>query len=114
MKSAQVLRVLMICTGNVCRSPIAEAMLNKMLGGREYLVLSAGLASPSNVPPHEFAIRSALALGFSIDPGKRSHQVCREDVADADVVLGMTRSHIRQVCALHPVSTGKVYLLGHW
>lgn len=104
----------MVCTGNICRSPMAEAMFNKMLCGYSGSAISAGLDAPPNIEPDTYALRSASALGFPIAPEKRSRRVALADLAQADLILGMTHSHLRQLGAQSSVTRGKVYLVGHW
>lgn len=98
----------MLCTGNVCRSPAAAALLARRLAalgergeraaalgerGEHVAVCSAGLARPGCAPPREMV---SVMAGYGIDLGShRSRSVSRDELAAADLVLGMAREHVR-------------------
>ncbi len=108
--------ILVICTGNMCRSPMAEALMRHRLAARglEAGVLSRGLAAPAGRAPHPFALRTAEHFGVPIDPGKRAAQVNQVDLRLASVVLVMDKGHRHQVQQRYPAAGGKTFLLGHW
>lgn len=87
------LRVLMVCTGNVCRSPAAEALLREGLGADSGIeVVSAGTWAPPAAPVSEPVAR--LLRGSGIDPSlHRSRQLTEQEVRQAHLILGMTREH---------------------
>jgi protein-tyrosine-phosphatase len=101
-----------VCTGNTCRSPLAEALARRELerrGWRHVEVVSAGLAAEDGYP----ASRNAVAVGerHGLDlAGHRSRALTPEMVDWADLVLAMSPSH---VYALERGGAGdKVALLG--
>jgi protein-tyrosine phosphatase len=106
-----VTRVLVLCTANVCRSAMAQALLAVRLRGqdRAVSVCSAGMLAIGEPPPLE-VISAVAALGGDI-AGHRSRVVNVEDLADADLVLGMAREHIRHAVVLAPGVWSRAFTL---
>ena len=103
--------ILFICTGNVCRSPMAEGIFRQATQGRgEYHVLSAGLGAVEGAPPSAYAVQAAQELGIDIS-ALRSRMLTAELVGQADYIFGMTHSHIDTVMALYPQAAEKTFLL---
>ncbi|WP_243324111.1 low molecular weight protein-tyrosine-phosphatase [Geothrix sp. SG200] len=105
-------RILVLCEGNHCRSPLAEALLRKALGPAVE-VRSAGLGALVAQPAHEETRRLAAELGLDLEP-HRGHQVSPELIRDSDLVLVMDRAQKEACEALTPHARGRVFLLGHW
>jgi protein-tyrosine phosphatase len=89
-----VIDVLLVCTGNICRSPMAEAILRRHLAahGVEARVTSAGTMNWAR-PPTDEAIAVMNEHGLDII-AHRSRPLSAATVADADLILGMTRTHV--------------------
>ncbi|WP_243317502.1 low molecular weight protein-tyrosine-phosphatase [Geothrix paludis] len=105
-------RILVLCEGNHCRSPLAEALLRKALDpGIE--VRSAGLGALVAQPAHEETRRLAAELGLDLE-AHRGRQVSPELIRDSDLVLVMDRAQKEACEALTPHARGRVFLLGHW
>ncbi|HHY86323.1 MAG TPA: ribose 5-phosphate isomerase B [Verrucomicrobia bacterium] len=103
--------VLFVCTGNVCRSPMAEGIFRKAVQGRgEYRVLSAGLGAVDGQPPSPFAVQAAREIGVDIS-NQRSQMLTPELVQQADYIFGMTHSHVDTVTLLYPQAAEKTFLL---
>jgi glycine hydroxymethyltransferase len=103
--------VLFVCTGNVCRSPMAEGLFRQATCGRgEYRVVSAGLGAMEGQPPSAFAIQVVKELGIDIS-AQRSRMLTPDLVQQADYVFGMTHSHIDTVVMLYPQAAEKTFLL---
>ncbi len=103
--------ILCVCTGNVCRSPMAEGLLRHALRGRgDYRVISAGLGAMEGQPPSAYAIKAVKELGIDIS-GQRSRMLTPELVEQADYIFGMTHSHIDTVALLFPQAAEKTFLL---
>src|SRR5882672_1677679 len=103
--------VLFVCTGNVCRSPMAEGILRRAVQGRgDYRVFSAGLGAMEGQPPSHYAVQAVRELGIDIS-GQRSRMLTPELVHQADFIFGMTHSHIDTVILLYPQAAEKTFLL---
>ncbi|WP_255407798.1 low molecular weight protein-tyrosine-phosphatase [Pigmentiphaga sp. NML080357] len=105
-----------MCTGNVCRSPMAEALLVHYVAhlGLDATVISRGLAAPVGRPPHPHAVAVAQAHGVPLHPEKRAVAVSSAEMALAAVVFVMDGSHRREVQERFPTASGKTFLLGQW
>jgi protein-tyrosine-phosphatase len=105
--------VLLVCTGNTCRSPLAEGILKHLLeikGIRHIEVSSAGTAGLDNFPASENAVFAAKAWDIDIS-GHRSRPLSRDIVESADLVLAMSPGHVDQILKLSPSAAKKTYLL---
>src|SRR2546421_5873302 len=103
--------VLFVCTGNVCRSPMAEGIFRQAVQGRgNYRVISAGLGAMEGQPPSAHAVEAVKELGIDIS-GQRSRMLSPELVAQADYIFGMTHSHVDTVMLLYPHAAEKTFLL---
>jgi RpiB/LacA/LacB family sugar-phosphate isomerase len=103
--------ILFICTGNVCRSPMAEGIFRHAVKGRgDYRVASAGLGAMEGQPPSTYAVQALKELGIDIS-GQRSRMLSPELVEHADYIFGMTHSHIDTVMMLYPMAAEKTFLL---
>src|SRR2546423_876277 len=103
--------VLFVCTGNVCRSPMAEGIFRHAVEGRgDFRVMSAGLGAVDGHPPSPYAVQAVRELGIDIS-GLRSRMLTPELVAQTDYIFGMTHHHIDTVMLLYPQAAEKTFLL---
>ena len=103
--------VLFVCTGNVCRSPMAEGIFRRAVQERgDYKVVSAGLGAMEGQPPSPHAVDAVKELGVDIST-QRSRMLTPELVGQADYIFGMTHSHIDTVMMLFPAAAEKTFLL---
>jgi glycine hydroxymethyltransferase len=103
--------ILFVCTGNICRSPMAEGLFRKVLKGRsDYRVISAGLGAMGGQPPSTHAVRAVKELGIDIS-GQRSRMLTPELVDQADFIFGMTHSHVDTINLLFPHAADKTFLV---
>ncbi|MEM9017032.1 MAG: low molecular weight protein arginine phosphatase [Verrucomicrobiota bacterium] len=105
-------RVLFICTGNVCRSPMAEGLLRHEaeVQGVEIEVASAGLGAMENQPP---SLNSVLAMqeeGIDISH-QRSQMLTPLMVEEFTHIFGMGEGHIETIRAYFPESLEKTFVL---
>lgn len=106
--------VLFVCTGNICRSPLAAALLQRALEARgitEVAVSSAGTGAWDGAPASEGAYLVGLERGLDLS-GHRARLLSRELVEQADVVLTMARHHRARVDELG--GEGHVFVLGEY
>lgn len=104
--------ILVLCEGNHCRSPLAEALLRRELGFRMDVV-SAGLDALVDRPAHPETLRRGEMLG--IDLGKHRGRALTPELAlGADLILVMDQAQKIACEDRVPSARGRIYLLGHW
>jgi protein-tyrosine-phosphatase len=114
--------VLLVCTGNTCRSPMAEGLLRKRLGEKlgcapdeldrcGYSISSAGIAAMPGGAPSDEAVDVMQADGVEIG-GHRSQAVCDRMINDADLILTMTASHRQMLVSQWPLAGPRAFVLG--
>jgi glycine hydroxymethyltransferase len=103
--------ILFVCTGNVCRSPMAEGLLRRAMAGRNgFRVLSAGVGAQEGQPPSAHAVGVMRELGIDV-ASTRSRMLTPELVDDAAYIFGMTRGHVDSITMLYPQAAEKTFLV---
>lgn len=106
------IHVCFVCTGNVCRSPMAEGLFAAMV--REHLphakVSSAGVSAWPGQGASPETLEMLRQEGLDLD-GFGSRQLDREILAEASHIFAMTRQHLRVIESRFPEFTDKTYLL---
>ena len=101
--------ILTLCVGNICRSPLAQALLARELP--KHQVRSAGLNALVGYPADPAVIQIAQEHGFDLG-GHRAQQVTSVMCQQAELILVMEQEHKTQLEQLYPQVRGKVFRLG--
>lgn len=113
--------IVFVCTGNTCRSPLAEGLFKKRLAdrlgctvgelpSRGFFVLSAGLAAMMGGDAAQEAVEVARSYGADLT-GHQSRGLSADLASGADYLVAMTRSHVRALLAHYPRSGAPPRLL---
>jgi protein-tyrosine phosphatase len=106
-------RILIVCVGNICRSPTAEFIFREKLKHRDIHVSSAGLRALVGRPMDDHAMQILKERG--IDAAEhRARQLDPSMLRQADLVLAMEREHLAAVSRMAPEASGKMFLLDKW
>lgn len=99
-------KILFVCTGNTCRSPMAEAIFNAAAPGG-FCAFSAGIAAPCGKPVSENSVSALKEIG--IQTNHKSVPVTKELLEDYDYIVGMTGNHANKLIADYPDFTEKIF-----
>jgi protein-tyrosine-phosphatase len=106
-------KILFVCTGNTCRSPMAEGILKKMLKDErvgDFETSSAGTHGLPNAPASLFAIQAAS--GRKVDLSRhRSRRLTPEMIKEADLVVAMSAEHLNYIKRIDGAAGRKTFLL---
>ena len=103
--------VLFVCTGNICRSPIAEGLFRQLIGNRDDIeVSSAGVHAVRGQPPSLYAVQVCENEGVDIS-GLRSQPLSADLVERASHIFAMTGAHLETIHLLFPHGAEKTFLL---
>lgn len=103
--------VLIVCVGNVCRSPIGERLLARDCP--DIRVESAGLGALEGHSIDKDAAEVAKPAGVNVE-NHSARQFSSELASKFDLVLVMERNHLKAIAAQAPHLSGKAMLYGHW
>jgi protein-tyrosine phosphatase len=104
------MKILFVCDGNICRSPMAEALLRQTLADKriEWAEVSSGglVASPSGVAHAQ--LRRVLGSAYRLVENRPSKPLTQELVRGSDLILAMEDRHLYQILERFPESNGRV------
>lgn len=99
--------VVMVCHGNICRSPIAERVARRVAEqrGLDVRITSAGVSDEEHGNPIDpRAVQVLAAAGYRTD-GHRAHQVTADEIREADLVVAAEQHHVDRMLRLVPGAT---------
>ncbi|PRI11019.1 low molecular weight phosphatase family protein [Leucobacter massiliensis] len=103
--------ILTVCTGNICRSPLAASLLRRELRGLPVSVTSAGTRAMEGAPMDAPMRRIAEELDLHDATRHQARQITAEAVAEADLVLALAREHRRATVELVPRANRTAFTL---
>lgn len=103
--------ILVVCMGNICRSPTGERLLQHYFP--EKTVHSAGIIAKNDMPAYDSAIRIAEQNSLSLE-NHQSRRLTSELCKKTDLILVMENDHIAKIHQQFPETRGKVMLFGQW
>ncbi|MNZ63097.1 Low molecular weight protein-tyrosine-phosphatase etp [compost metagenome] len=104
---------MIVCVGNICRSPTAEHLLRQALLGTDVQVSSAGLGALVDKPIERNALATLQQHGEQ--PHEHSaRQLTSRILRESDLVLVMEKRHLQGISQIAPEARGKTFLLGKW
>ena len=106
-------RILIVCVGNICRSPVAECLLRHHLVERDVTVESAGLGALVGKPMDTTALQLLHEHGVD-GSSHRARQLTKDMLRKADLVMAMERGHMASLTRMAPEMSGKAVLLDRW
>ena len=105
--------MLVVCTGNICRSPLAEALLKPLLQPRGIEVVSAGTHAVVDAPAHWQTQALARQQGIDLS-AHRAQALTPVLMKSADLILALDQGHRAWMLKAQPQLAGRIYKLGHW
>lgn len=107
------LNILFVCTGNTCRSPMAEQIFNQQARDLSAHATSAGLNAQEGSPINPLAVEALKGLGYS--PTEHSSKlISTEAVEVADVILTFTQSQKIELGQRFPAASGKLFTISEY
>lgn len=106
------LKILFICTGNTCRSPMAEGLAREMFGDAVQ-VSSAGMEAWEGAEASSYALEVLKEQNVDLSQ-HRSRKIRADILADADWIIPMTQAHEKVLGQIFPQYVHKTRYLGDW
>ena len=121
LDAMSAVKFLFVCTGNTCRSPMAEGIFRKYLAEKlkcdvdqlnkiGYKIFSAGVMDVAGVPASAEAIAACAAKGINLT-AHRNQRLSKELIEESDLIFAMERMHQQKIIALSPEAANKCFLL---
>ena len=104
-------RILTVCTGNICRSPLAESILRLDLDPEIFTISSAGIMAVQGGRVPAPQVRIGKSVGVSDLEQHRAQQITVGKIGISDLVLGLSRGHRKRIARLEPTSVKKLFTM---
>ena len=108
----EIYTILFVCTGNTCRSPMAEGALRMLLEKErpgKARVMSAGISAASGFPATMYGAEAAKM--WSVDLSRHQSQALTTRlIEEADLIFGLSQEHVREILRLSPAAGKRTYL----
>jgi len=108
--------IIFVCTGNICRSPMAEGILRHRwmdIAGNDRTVSSMGVQGLHDSPATELARQVCAENGIDISE-HRSRPISGDELQSADLILCMEPGHVSFLSTFYPWHSDRIALLGAW
>ncbi len=103
--------ILFVCTGNTCRSPMAEAIARRLVAGRgDWKFASAGIGAINGQPASPNSVVAVRAFGLDLSD-HRSRMITGRLVDESDYIVGLTHGHADSIALLYPHAGEKTFVL---
>jgi protein-tyrosine-phosphatase len=113
MATEDKFKLLIVCTGNTCRSPLAEGIAKKIVsekGINSFYISSAGIGTADGLPATDYAIEAAKHWDIDIQ-GHRSTVLTAQLALESDLILAMAPEHAERIISLDKKLKDKTYLM---
>lgn len=111
MSSASQFTILFVCTGNICRSPLAELLLREAINTPNITTFSAGTQALVGHQMPTVQQEIARDLGIDSPENHQAQQITLQHVEDADLILAMDRQHRSETVRLAPRALRRTFTL---
>lgn len=111
-----MVKILVVCTANVCRSPAAQSVLSRAFSGRDDMLITSSGTDAIQGEMADETIRALLVEG-GYGSGilrHRSRVLLPHHLVEHQLVLCMERKHVERVVAMNPLLIGRCMLLSRW
>ena len=112
----KTIKIIFVCTGNICRSPMAEGILRhrcKEKGRDDLVVSSMGIHGLTDSPAIDFAQEACEENGIDIS-SHSARTIIGEELQESDLILCMEPVHTKFLQTFFPWHRDKIFLLGAW
>ena len=106
-------KIIVICTGNICRSPMAEILMKAKLQHYGMDICSAGIGALEGFAADPLASAVMLAHGHDLS-NHRARQATQPMLAQMDLILTLDQTHNNWIANRFPELQGRTYKLGRW
>lgn len=112
-----MLKILVLCTANICRSPMAEHLMKSALRDYDVHIDSAGIHGAYASRADQEVVKMLKSEGIDGVDAIENHlskPVSQINATEFDLILCMERHHLEDLQRLVPQATGRTFLMGHW